>query len=80
MTNFVLLVYLQMHNRGHKRWMEIEKHAKNNCRIDKKVYLYPSLSSEQRTRVVFNVVGQMLGILLELQYVPINKLSQAQKV
>ncbi|KAM7475559.1 hypothetical protein LguiB_022802 [Lonicera macranthoides] len=68
-----------MHNQGHKKWMKIVDHAENYCRIDKKVYLYPSLSSEQRTRVVLNVVGQMLGILLELQYVPINKLSQAQK-
>ncbi|KAM7471341.1 hypothetical protein LguiA_009524 [Lonicera macranthoides] len=69
----------KMHNQGHKKWMKIVDHAENYCRIDKKVYLYPSLSSEQRTRVVLNVVGQMLGILLELQYVPINKLSQAQK-
>ncbi|CAK9138654.1 unnamed protein product [Ilex paraguariensis] len=54
-------------------------HARK-CIIDKKVYLYHYPPSQQNTGVVFNVVGQVLGLLLTCQYVPFDKLSKIQKV
>ncbi|THF95103.1 hypothetical protein TEA_016969 [Camellia sinensis var. sinensis] len=43
-------------------------------------YSYYSGSSQQKFGVVFNVGGQVLGILSECRYVPVEKLSATQKV
>ncbi|CAL5441270.1 unnamed protein product [Camellia sinensis] len=43
-------------------------------------YSYYSGSSQQKFGVVFNVGGQVLGILSECGYVPVEKLSATQKV
>ncbi|XP_059643397.1 calmodulin-binding protein 60 A-like [Cornus florida] len=52
-------------------------HART-CILDKKVYLYPS-SSQQKNGVVFSVVGQLMGRLLECQFVPFDTLSKTEK-
>uniref|UniRef100_A0A5B7AC87 Calmodulin-binding protein 60 A n=1 Tax=Davidia involucrata TaxID=16924 RepID=A0A5B7AC87_DAVIN len=62
-----------------KMWEVTVDHART-CILDKKLYLYCPTGSQQKTGVVFNVVGQVMGLLSECQYVPIDKLSETQKV
>lgn len=61
-----------------KMWEVTVEHAQT-CILDKRMYLYCPPSSQQRTGVVFNIVGQVMGLLLECEYIPISKLSEAQK-
>lgn len=61
-----------------KMWEVTVEHART-CILDKRVYLYCTSSSQQKTGVVFNVVGQVTGLLSECQYVPIDKLSETEK-
>ncbi|XP_008239717.1 PREDICTED: calmodulin-binding protein 60 A [Prunus mume] len=61
-----------------KMWEVTVEHAQT-CILDKRMYLYCPPSSLQRTGVVFNIVGQVMGLLLECEYIPISKLSEAQK-
>ncbi|GLU21422.1 hypothetical protein SLE2022_375640 [Rubroshorea leprosula] len=60
-----------------KMWEVTVEHART-CVLDKRIYLYCP-GSQQKSGVVFNVVGQVLGILSECQYVPIDKLSETEK-
>ncbi|KAB2633401.1 hypothetical protein D8674_029648 [Pyrus ussuriensis x Pyrus communis] len=60
-----------------KMWEVTVEHAQT-CILDKRMYLYCPPSSQQ-TGVAFNIVGQVMGLLLEREYVPISKLSEAQK-
>ncbi|KAA8540860.1 hypothetical protein F0562_024823 [Nyssa sinensis] len=62
-----------------KMWEVTVDHART-CILDKKLYLYCPTGSQQKTGVVFNVVGQVMGILSEGQYTPIDKLSETEKV
>lgn len=62
-----------------KMWEVTVEHAQT-CTLDKRIYLYCSPGSQQRTGVVFNVVGQVMYLLLECEYVPLSKLSETQKV
>ncbi|KAL7161581.1 hypothetical protein ACSBR2_042114 [Camellia fascicularis] len=61
-----------------KRLKETVDHALT-CKLDD-WYSYYSGSSQQKFGVVFNVVGQVLGMLSECHYVPVEKLSATQKV
>lgn len=61
-----------------KMWEITVDHART-CIVDKRLYLYCPPGSHQKTGVVFNVVGQVMGILLECQYVPLDKLSEPEK-
>ncbi|PKI78054.1 calmodulin-binding protein 60 A-like isoform X2 [Punica granatum] len=62
-----------------KMWEVTVDHART-CVLDKRVYLYfPPPASEIKTGVVFNIIGQVMGLLSECQYVPIDKLSETQK-
>ncbi|KAK2965125.1 hypothetical protein RJ640_005288, partial [Escallonia rubra] len=49
-----------------KMWEITVEHART-CVLDKKLYLYPP-GSQQKTRVVFNVVGQLMGLFSDDQY------------
>ncbi|KAL7192032.1 hypothetical protein ACSBR2_023978 [Camellia fascicularis] len=53
------------------------KHALT-CKLDER-YLYPPPSSQQNTRIVFNAVGQVLGVYSECHYTPIDDLSETKK-
>lgn len=63
-----------------KKWKTTVEHARS-CVLDKTLYLYnPSTSTSlQRTAVVFNVVGQVTGVLSEGQYITTDKLSDEEK-
>lgn len=61
-----------------KMWEVTVEHART-CVLDKRVYLYCPPGTQQKSGVVFNVVGQVMGLLSECQYVPIDKLSETQK-
>lgn len=61
-----------------KMWEVTVEHART-CVFEKRMFLYSPPSSQQKTGVVFNVVGQVMGLLLECQYVPIDKLSETEK-
>ncbi|KAL4584974.1 hypothetical protein LXL04_009587 [Taraxacum kok-saghyz] len=61
-----------------KMWETAVEHAKSCVVDDKKLYLYCPRSLN-RDGVVFNVVGQVLGLLSDSKYVPIHKLSDVEK-
>ncbi|KAK4800878.1 hypothetical protein SAY86_021365 [Trapa natans] len=62
-----------------KMWEVTVEHART-CVLDKRVYLYfPPPTSEIKTGVVFNIVGQVMGLLSECKYISIDKLSEAEK-
>ncbi|XP_059645591.1 calmodulin-binding protein 60 A-like isoform X2 [Cornus florida] len=58
--------------------MEIMIDHARTCILDKRVYLYRA-SSQEENGVVFNVVGQLMGLLLECQCVSIDALSETKK-
>ncbi|KAI3454547.1 hypothetical protein Pfo_011210 [Paulownia fortunei] len=58
-----------------KMWEVTVEHART-CVLDKKLYLY---GASEKNGVVFNVVGQVMGIFSDGQYVPADKLSEAEK-
>jgi len=61
-----------------KMWEITVDHART-CVIDKRVFLYCPSSSQQKNGVVFNIVGQVRGLLSECQFVPLDKLSETEK-
>ncbi|KAG8638847.1 hypothetical protein MANES_14G069700v8 [Manihot esculenta] len=62
-----------------KMWEVTVEHART-CVLDKKMYLYCTPGSQPKSGVVFNVVGQVMGLLSDCQYVPVDKLSETEKV
>lgn len=62
-----------------KMWEVNVDHARRCVIDDKKLYLYspPSLN---RDGVVFNVVGQVIGLLSNRKYVVADNLSEIQRV
>nr|KAJ0211726.1 hypothetical protein LSAT_V11C400186800 [Lactuca sativa] len=61
-----------------KMWETTVEHAKSCVVDDKKLYLYCPRSLN-RNGVVFNVVGQVLGLLSDSKYVAIEKLSEVEQ-
>lgn len=61
-----------------KKWEVTMEHART-CVLDKKLYMY-SPASPGQNGVVFNVVGQVVGIFSDGQYVTSDKLSDDEKV
>ncbi|KAL8529783.1 hypothetical protein ACS0TY_007006 [Phlomoides rotata] len=61
-----------------KKWKTTVEHARS-CVLDKTLYFYTPLTSLQITGVVFNVVGQVMGVLSEGQYITTNNLSDEEK-
>ena len=61
-----------------KRWEAIVDHARS-CVLDKSLQLYFPIGSEKKSGVVFNVVGQVMGLISKCCYVPVDKLSEDQK-
>ncbi|KAL5544266.1 hypothetical protein UlMin_008050 [Ulmus minor] len=62
-----------------KMWEVTVEHART-CVLDKRMFMYYPPNSQQKTGVVFNVVGQVMGLLSEREYVPIDKISDTEKV
>ncbi|OMP10733.1 Calmodulin binding protein-like protein [Corchorus olitorius] len=62
-----------------KMWEVTVEHART-CVLDKRLYLYCPPASQQKSGVVFNIVGQVTGVLSECQYVTIDKLSENEKI
>ncbi|KAL8123477.1 calmodulin-binding protein 60 A-like [Apium graveolens] len=60
-----------------KVWEATLEHAKT-CVVDERVYGYFPRAHE-KNGVVFNVVGQVTGLLRDGQYVLVNKLSELEK-
>ncbi|CAN4088247.1 unnamed protein product [Withania somnifera] len=61
-----------------KMWEVTVEHART-CLLDKKVYLYYPTVSVPKTGVVFDIVGQVMGLLPDYQFVSADKLSETQK-
>lgn len=59
-------------------WEVTVDHART-CELGRKVHLYWH-TAEKKSAVVFNVVGQVMGMLLECQYVSSDKLSETELV
>ena len=62
-----------------KMWEITIEHARK-CVLEKRTFLYCSPNSHPKTGVIFNVVGQVMGLLSEGQYLPTDKLSETEKV
>ncbi|XVE54913.1 hypothetical protein DITRI_Ditri03aG0120200 [Diplodiscus trichospermus] len=62
-----------------KMWELTVEHART-CVLDKRVHLYIPPGSQQKSGVVFNIVGQVTGVLSECQYLTIDKLSETEKI
>ncbi|KAK1357812.1 Calmodulin binding protein-like [Heracleum sosnowskyi] len=61
-----------------KIWEEITDHAKT-CIIDEEVYMYIDRNLQQKSGVVFDVIGQVKGVLKESQYLPMNMLPDTEQ-
>ncbi|PIN23183.1 hypothetical protein CDL12_04096 [Handroanthus impetiginosus] len=61
-----------------KEWRVTVQHAQT-CILDKTLYSYSESTSLQTNSVVFNVVGEVMGMFKDGQFVTIDKLSKAEK-
>ncbi|XP_031118408.1 calmodulin-binding protein 60 A-like [Ipomoea triloba] len=61
-----------------KMWEVTVEHART-CVLGKKLYSYYASGSEQKNGVVFNIVAQVLGLFVDCQYIPAEKLSETEK-
>ncbi|XP_019197252.1 PREDICTED: calmodulin-binding protein 60 A-like isoform X2 [Ipomoea nil] len=63
-----------------KMWEITVEHART-CDVDKQLYSYHPSGSDQKHGVIFNIVAQVMGLLVDCQnYVPADKLSETEKV
>ncbi|KAG7535199.1 CALMODULIN-BINDING PROTEIN60 [Arabidopsis thaliana x Arabidopsis arenosa] len=61
-----------------KMWEITLDHARS-CVLDSSVHVYQAPGFQKKTAVVFNVVAQVLGLLVDFQYIPAEKLSEIEK-
>ena len=61
-----------------KMWEVTVEHART-CAIDKRIYMYCPPGTQQKSGVVFNIVGHLMGLFSECQYIPLDKLSETEK-
>ncbi|XP_023636278.1 calmodulin-binding protein 60 A isoform X2 [Capsella rubella] len=61
-----------------KMWEITLEHARS-CVLDSSVHVYQAHGFQKKTAVVFNVVAQVLGLLVDFQYIPTEKLSEIEK-
>ncbi|CAO2818258.1 unnamed protein product [Amaranthus hypochondriacus] len=62
-----------------KMWEVTIEHART-CVLDKRVFLYYSPVSQHRNGVVFNVVGLVMGLFLDSQFVPVDNLPETDQI
>ncbi|KAJ0989570.1 hypothetical protein J5N97_007926 [Dioscorea zingiberensis] len=60
-----------------KMWEVTVEHART-CTLGSQIHVYYA-NSQSKNGVVFNVVGQVLGVLLEQQFISVSNLSDEQK-
>lgn len=70
-------MYVQI---AHANLKATVKHAQTCVVDDKQIYLFFPPSPESRMGVVFNVVGETKGLIVDSHYVTNNILSEAEKV
>lgn len=61
-----------------KMWEATIEHART-CVLDKKLYVYYTPGSQQQQGVVFTIVGQLIGVFCDSQYISSQKLSELEK-
>jgi len=61
-----------------KMWEVTVEHART-CVVGERVYLYHSPTSQHNNGVVFNVVGEVMGLYSENHYVPVDKMAENDK-
>ncbi|KAL7161580.1 hypothetical protein ACSBR2_042113 [Camellia fascicularis] len=61
-----------------KMWEATVDHART-CTLDNRLHLYFPINSQKKTGVVFNAVGQVMGLLLDYCYILIDNLPEHQK-
>ncbi|VVB17720.1 unnamed protein product [Arabis nemorensis] len=61
-----------------KMWEITLDHARS-CVLDNSVHVYQLPGFQKKTAVVFNVVAQVLGLLVDFQYIPAGKFSEIEK-
>lgn len=61
-----------------KMWEVTVDHART-CTLDNRLHLYFPINSQKKTGVVFNAVGQVMGLLLDYCYILIDNLPELQK-
>lgn len=74
---FLYLDCLQLVDLPQKKWEATVKHALT-CQLDDKIYC--SIHSEENTRIVFNAIGKVLGLIIQNKYFPLDTLSHEHKV
>lgn len=65
-----------------KMWEATVEHART-CMLPDQMHVYFADSGSQRNTeagVVFNVVGEVMGLLSQDQFISVNDLSESQKV
>lgn len=72
--------YLQILGNGMsaKMWELTVDHART-CALDGHNYMYYPNTQQRMGGVVFNVVGEVVGLLSDGQFVPCSELSDMQK-
>ncbi|CAL9244607.1 unnamed protein product [Arabidopsis halleri] len=61
-----------------KMWEITLDHARS-CVLDSSVHVYQAPGFQKKTAVVFNVIAQVLGLLVDFEYIPAEKLSEIEK-
>ncbi|CAN0900695.1 Calmodulin-binding protein 60 A [Linum grandiflorum] len=61
-----------------KMWEVTVEHAQT-CVLDNRIYVYFS-PGQPKTSVIFNIVGQVRGLVSDCQYIPVDKMSETEKV
>lgn len=74
-----LCVCLQILKVSAEKYKVIIDHAKT-CSIGENLYMYNSMRCGREVSAIFNVVGCLRGLLYVDKYVPIDKLSEDEKV
>ncbi|KAL2515716.1 calmodulin-binding protein 60 A-like [Forsythia ovata] len=64
---------------GAKKWKGTVDHARECIIDDRNMHVYCSSSSESKNGVVFDVVGQLKGVLRNGRFVPIESAYEAEK-
>ncbi|GMQ10174.1 hypothetical protein CsSME_00053276 [Camellia sinensis var. sinensis] len=77
-THLLRLVQILGTSMTTKMWEVTVDHART-CTLDNRLHLYFPINSQKKTGVVFNAVGQVMGLLLDYCYILIDNLPELQK-
>lgn len=74
--NLKLVIDFQVLNLKPKMLEETISHARR-CIINERIYSYVDL--REKEGVVFNIVGEVQGLILGVRYLPVHQLSESDK-